>query len=189
MSFTADERRVLIAALVAPLEKVVLLNEEKESISRVLRTVLMQDLIKGNYATLEIVINAAVSSKLPEENRLLLRDALWTIDSIASIGQRSSGLDQGLKAFRKLLASASLSKPSGVRWETDAAMNGGININNIGVEKKSIGGKIQFNDAAMKAIFDSGFNGFTPVFIRMTPVESPLMILGVADQGMNASSG
>ncbi|MBF0620012.1 MAG: hypothetical protein HQL19_07585, partial [Candidatus Omnitrophica bacterium] len=60
--------------------------------------------------------------------------------------------------------------------DSSQLLNGGIDINNIGVEKKSDGGKIQFNDAAMKAIFNGKFEGFTPVFIRMTPVESPLAV-------------
>ena len=59
------------------------------------------------------------------------------------------------------------------------ARNGGIDIQDIGVEKKSAGARIQFNDAAMKAILEGGFDGFTPVFIQMTPIESPLMIFGM----------
>ncbi len=54
---------------------------------------------------------------------------------------------------------------------------GGIDINDFGVEKKG-SGKIRFNDAAMKAIFNGGFGGFTPVLINITPVQNPLMILG-----------
>ena len=60
----------------------------------------------------------------------------------------------------------------------DAAMNGGIDIQNIDVSKTGTA-RIRFNDDALKQVLSRGFNGFTPVFIKMTPVESPLMALGV----------
>jgi hypothetical protein len=56
---------------------------------------------------------------------------------------------------------------------------GGIDIKNIGLNKKSSGSKIQLNDEAMKVILDGRFDGFTPVFVQMTPLDNPLTIMGV----------
>jgi hypothetical protein len=62
--------------------------------------------------------------------------------------------------------------------ESDSAMNGGIDIQNIDVNKTGHV-RIQFNDDVLKQILDGGFNGFTPVFIKMTPVDSPLAVFGM----------
>ena len=56
---------------------------------------------------------------------------------------------------------------------------GGIDIKDIGLEKKKSGNKIQLNDQAMKAILDGRFDGFTPVFVQMIPLDNPLTVLGV----------
>ncbi|MBF0595650.1 MAG: radical SAM protein [Candidatus Omnitrophica bacterium] len=56
---------------------------------------------------------------------------------------------------------------------------GGIDIQNIDVAHKNGSAKIRFNEDALRAVLQDGFNGFTPVIINITPVESPLMILGV----------
>ncbi|NTU49852.1 MAG: hypothetical protein HGA87_03000 [Desulfobulbaceae bacterium] len=69
--------------------------------------------------------------------------------------------------------------PTVIKDSAEQGLNGGIDINNIGLEKKASREKIRFNDAAMKEIFNGGFDGFTPVLINITPVQSPLMILGV----------
>ncbi|MBF0569222.1 MAG: hypothetical protein HQL18_00390 [Candidatus Omnitrophica bacterium] len=58
-------------------------------------------------------------------------------------------------------------------------VNGGIDIQNIDVAHKNGSAKIQFNDQAIRDVLKNGFNGFTPVIINITPVQSPLMILGV----------
>jgi hypothetical protein len=69
------------------------------------------------------------------------------------------------------------------RSHDNAQMNGGIDIKDIGVLKTSAGERIRFNDDAIKEILYNGFNGFTPVFIRMTPIASPLMIFGLNPDG------
>ena len=66
-----------------------------------------------------------------------------------------------------------------VRSMGEPSTSGGIDIQNIDVNKTSTA-KIKFDDAALQRMFSDGFEGFTPVFIKMTPVENPLMILGVA---------
>ncbi len=58
------------------------------------------------------------------------------------------------------------------------AMNGGIDIQNIDLTHKNGSASIQFNDDAIRAVLKDSFNGFTPVIINITPVESPLMFLG-----------
>lgn len=57
---------------------------------------------------------------------------------------------------------------------------GGIDIQNIDVAHKNGSARIQFNDQAVRNALKNGFNGFTPVIINITPVQSPLMILGVS---------
>jgi hypothetical protein len=64
------------------------------------------------------------------------------------------------------------------------ALDGGIDIQDISVEKKTSGTRIQFNDAAMKAVLEKGFDGFTPVFIRITPMASPLAAMGISDDAV-----
>ena len=71
----------------------------------------------------------------------------------------------------------------GMKNSSDSAENGGIDIQNIDVNKSG-NAKIKFNDDALKQILSGGFDGFTPVFIKMTPVENPLMILGVAEPAL-----
>ena len=62
----------------------------------------------------------------------------------------------------------------------DASMNGGIDIQNIDVNKTGKA-RIQFDDAVLRQAFSAGFDGFTPVFINMTPVANPMIILGAAN--------
>jgi hypothetical protein len=57
---------------------------------------------------------------------------------------------------------------------------GGIDIQNIDVKRTGAGAEIEFNDDAVRDILKNGFNGFTPVIINITPVVSPLVILGLA---------
>mgnify|MGYP001767428314 CR=1 FL=1 len=54
---------------------------------------------------------------------------------------------------------------------------GGIDIQNIDVNKTG-NAKIKFNDDVLRPVLTGGFDGFTPVFLRMTPVDNPLMIFG-----------
>jgi ADP-ribose pyrophosphatase YjhB (NUDIX family) len=63
--------------------------------------------------------------------------------------------------------------------QDDNAMNGGIDIQNVDILHRDGSTRIKFNDQAVRAILENGFNGFTPVIINITPVQSPLMILGV----------
>jgi hypothetical protein len=67
-----------------------------------------------------------------------------------------------------------------VAFFSDAAMNGGIDIKDISVIRKADGQEIKFDERAVREVLQNGFNGFTPVIINITPVASPLLILGVA---------
>ncbi|MBF0595426.1 MAG: hypothetical protein HQL22_10745 [Candidatus Omnitrophica bacterium] len=57
---------------------------------------------------------------------------------------------------------------------------GGVDIQNIDVVHKNGSAKIKFNDQVVRDVLKNGFNGFTPVVINMTPIESPLMIMGAS---------
>lgn len=60
----------------------------------------------------------------------------------------------------------------------DAAQNasradvGGIDIQNIDVMRKDGGARIRFNDNAVRGILGKGFQGFTPVILKVTPIVS-----------------
>ncbi|MBF0330731.1 MAG: hypothetical protein HQL17_02250 [Candidatus Omnitrophica bacterium] len=56
--------------------------------------------------------------------------------------------------------------------------NGGIDIRNIDVNKAG-SARIQFNDQAVRDVLVHGFNGFTPVIIKITPAIDPLAALGI----------
>jgi hypothetical protein len=58
-------------------------------------------------------------------------------------------------------------------------VQGGIDIQNIDVQRKAEGAGIKFNDDAVRAVIQNGFNGFTPVIINMTPIENPLAVMGI----------
>lgn len=60
---------------------------------------------------------------------------------------------------------------------------GGIDIKDIDVRRKDGSTQTQFNSEAVRAVIENGFNGFTPVIINITPIESPLMILGEHEPG------
>ncbi|MBF0387832.1 MAG: hypothetical protein HQL20_08255 [Candidatus Omnitrophica bacterium] len=68
--------------------------------------------------------------------------------------------------------------PSG-KTVDNSAINGGIDIQNIDVAKTGNGLTVAFDAAALKALVDHGFDGLTPVFLGITPLESPLPALGV----------
>jgi len=59
---------------------------------------------------------------------------------------------------------------------------GGIDIKDIEVSKQNSGAGIRFDDQAVEKILQGGFDGFTPVIINITPVESPLPLLGVRQE-------
>ena len=63
--------------------------------------------------------------------------------------------------------------------EKDAAMKGGIDIQNISVAQKPGGAKIHFNDAAMRAVMAGGLTGLKPEIISITPVQSALSVMGM----------
>ncbi len=59
---------------------------------------------------------------------------------------------------------------------------GGIDIKSVNVNKKG-SAKIQFDDQVVQDVLKNGFNGFTPVIINITPIQSPSMIFGVNESG------
>jgi hypothetical protein len=69
----------------------------------------------------------------------------------------------------------------------DSAKVGGIDIQNINVARtgpstgsgQGIGEAIKFDEAALQGIVNKGFDGLTPVFLGITPMDSPLKALGI----------
>jgi len=57
---------------------------------------------------------------------------------------------------------------------------GGIDMNEIGVNRQGSGVNIQFDPVEIQAIIDMGITGFAPVIINLTPLPSILPLLGLA---------
>ena len=58
-----------------------------------------------------------------------------------------------------------------------AAVNGGIDIQSIAVTRQAGEKASRFNDEAIRGIITDTFNGITPVFIRISPLDNVLTIL------------
>ncbi|MBF0571962.1 MAG: HAD hydrolase-like protein [Candidatus Omnitrophica bacterium] len=59
-----------------------------------------------------------------------------------------------------------------------SAENGGIDLNQINVKRKGKTVNVQFDPAQLNELMQGGFEGFTPVIINITPIQSPLPLLG-----------
>jgi len=73
----------------------------------------------------------------------------------------------------------SLPSKIGPKGAKDEAMNGGIDIRSIDVKHKEGSARIRFYDDAVRAVLKDDFSGFTPVIINITPIQSPLPLLGI----------
>jgi len=56
---------------------------------------------------------------------------------------------------------------------------GGIDMNNINVNRQGAGVDIQFDPAMMQEILNNGVDGFAPVIINLTPINSIMPLLGL----------
>ena len=60
------------------------------------------------------------------------------------------------------------------------AENGGIDLNQINVNRVGHNTvSVQFDPAQLNELMQGGFEGFTPVIINITPIQSPFPLLGV----------
>ena len=72
-------------------------------------------------------------------------------------------------------------------WEIDLSYQiqpwflqpGGIDMNEINVEHQGAGVNIQFDPAMMQDILINGVDGFVPVIINLTPINSIMTLLGL----------
>lgn len=62
----------------------------------------------------------------------------------------------------------------------ESAMQGGIDIKDIGLTYHSGSQGIAFDEDALREVVSADFMGFAPVILNITPVPSPLPLLGVA---------
>jgi hypothetical protein len=56
---------------------------------------------------------------------------------------------------------------------------GGIDLNQINVLRNGKTVNVQFDPAQLNELVKGGFEGFTPVIINMTPIQSPFQLLGI----------
>ena len=61
----------------------------------------------------------------------------------------------------------------------DNAQVGGIDLNQINVNREGRAVVVQFDPAQLNQLMQGGFEGFMPVIINITPIQSPLPLLGV----------
>jgi len=81
-------------------------------------------------------------------------------------------------------------EPSGVLHDPSGAPSspvtsddpGGIDMNNIDVDRQGGGVHVEFDPVPVQEIIDMGITGFTPVIINLTPLPSVLPLLGLAPQ-------
>ena len=57
---------------------------------------------------------------------------------------------------------------------------GGIDLNQINVNRTGNTIKVNFGPAQLNELLQGGFEGFSPVIINITPISSPLPLLGVS---------
>ncbi len=57
---------------------------------------------------------------------------------------------------------------------------GGIDLNQINVNREGKAVVVQFDPAQLNELMRDGFEGFMPVIINITPIQSPLPLLGIA---------
>jgi hypothetical protein len=93
------------------------------------------------------------------------------------------GLSKTYKDFEKEQVDGSLSDAAQANVDAaevaNPAVNGGIDIQNIDVARTGEGEAIRFDETALRALVDKGFNGLTPVFLGLATVESPLAAMGI----------
>jgi hypothetical protein len=96
------------------------------------------------------------------------------IDALMQMGDpKGIAAVEALKTHNAALISA---KATGV-LNGDAAMKGGIDIQNIALGRTGDASRIQFDTAALQKFVDEGFTGLTPVFLEMRPMATPLMAM------------
>jgi hypothetical protein len=57
--------------------------------------------------------------------------------------------------------------------------NGGIDLNQIDVSRTGRTIDVKFDPAELNTLLQGGFQGFTPVIIKITPIQNPLSLLGI----------
>ena len=63
--------------------------------------------------------------------------------------------------------------------KSDPSQNGGIDIQQIKVDRTGDGAAVRLDPAMLQKMVDTGFDGLTPVFLGMRSVDSPLAAMGV----------
>ncbi len=62
---------------------------------------------------------------------------------------------------------------------------GGIDLNQINVKRDGRTVSVRFDQAQLNELMQGGFEGFTPVIISMTPIKSPLPLLGISSASIS----
>ncbi len=103
-------------------------------------------------------------------------DKLFDRDIINNAPTKDHAMPPKKQATPLLVASPGLGDPVMARPGT----NGGIDIQNIDLGHKAGRSNNTFNDDAVRGVLKNGFNGFMPLIIHITPVQSVLPLLGLS---------
>lgn len=133
--------------------------------------------VLGN--TSDPVITAWVDKKFatsPREKAITLLRTKLSLPGLVSKAAK--------EALKKLgVDQAMLQTPTHQTTKDKAALAkdlGGIDLNQINVNREGKAVVVQFDPAQLNQLMQGGFEGFMPVIINITPIQSPLPLLGIA---------
>ena len=67
--------------------------------------------------------------------------------------------------------------------EAMAAEKGGIDMNEIELQREGAGVDIRFDPAVLESLLERGFDGLAPIIINITPIPSIYPLLGLDPRG------
>ncbi len=110
----------------------------------------------------------------PSENRL------YYVDSKPSLMASKSSVEHNLASVREVFIDYDAAMTSMDEDRASKADYGGIDLNQINVNKEGKRVVVKFDPAMLKNLIQGDFKGFTPTITNIQPIASPLPLLGVA---------
>ncbi len=132
---------------------------------------LVELLKENNYWMREIVTNVLSGTKKASLGSL--REELTKAPSLYQANDTNS---RNQYKQSSVDASAVLGQKLTVLKSQDL---GGIDLNQINVNREGKAVVVQFDPAQLNQLMQGGFEGFMPVIINITPIQSPLPLLGI----------
>ena len=92
-----------------------------------------------------------------------------------------------MDGVKKTLGDLAMLKTPEVGIVKESTGPGGIDLNQINVNRAGRRVIMQFDPAQLNELMKDGFEGFMPVIINITPVSDPLPLLGISSRQDNSS--